>query len=158
MLGKLEFIANPGERTILMRRTFDAARTAVFEAWTTPEDVALWWDPTGAPLAICEIDLRPGGTFRWVHQGDADAKFPFTGVYREIAPPERLVFDLATSPMSPPHAATLKLDEQDGRTTLTIAIECASVEAREALLAMRIDMGTARTLDNLAAHLARRPR
>ena len=80
-------VAEPGKPTLVMTRTFDAPREDVFEAWTTPEQVALWWDPTGAPLAVCEIDLRPGGAFRWINQGEIGAKHPFAGVYREIVPP-----------------------------------------------------------------------
>lgn len=141
-----------------MTQTFDASRADVFEAWTTPEQVALWWDPTGARLAICEIDLRPGGGFRWVNQGENGAKHPFAGTYYEILPPERLVFDVRTTPAGPPQLGTLVFTESASGTTLTMTIDCHSVAQRDAMLAMRIDAGTARTLQNLAAHLDRRPK
>jgi len=78
--------------TIVLTRTFTAPREDVFEAWTQPEHVACWWDASGARLSLCEIDLRPGGAFRFVHQGQPDVP-PFSGVYREIVPPEKLVFE-----------------------------------------------------------------
>ena len=74
----------PSEREIVIERVFDAPRTLVFEAWTQAEHVAHWWDPSGAPLAECEIDLRPNGAFRFVNAGPEGAKYPFTGFYREI--------------------------------------------------------------------------
>jgi uncharacterized protein YndB with AHSA1/START domain len=64
----------------------------VFEAWTKAEHVAHWWDPSGLPLAVCEIDLRPNGAFRCVNRGPKGEGHSFTGIYREIAAPERLVF------------------------------------------------------------------
>jgi uncharacterized protein YndB with AHSA1/START domain len=57
-------ITTPSDREIVMTRGFDAPRSYVFEAWTRAEHVKQWWDPSGAPLAVCEIDLRPNGAFR----------------------------------------------------------------------------------------------
>jgi uncharacterized protein YndB with AHSA1/START domain len=68
-------------------------------------EVSAWWDPTGRPLAVCEIDLRPNGSFRWINQGDTGAQFPFSGTYSEIIPPKRLVFKVQTSPEVPPMSA-----------------------------------------------------
>jgi uncharacterized protein YndB with AHSA1/START domain len=152
--GKFSCIADIGEKTLVMAQTFDAPRTAVFDAWTTAEQVALWWDPTGVKLAVCEIDLRPNGDFRWVNQGDAGLKYQFAGTYSEIVRPERLVFKagMATSPKS---LTTLTFSEAARKTTLTMTIECPSVDQRDQMLAMRVDAGTARTLQNLAQYLER---
>jgi uncharacterized protein YndB with AHSA1/START domain len=158
VLGKFSCVADPANATLVMTQTFDASRADLFEAWTTPEQVAAWWDPMGARLAICEIDLRPGGAFRWINQGDNGAKYPFTGTYREIVPPERLVFQARTSPAGPSQLATLIFTEDESGTTLTMTIECQSVAQRDAMLAMRVDAGTARTLQNLAGYLDRRPK
>ena len=54
--------------TIILTRVLAAPCEQVFEAWTRPEHVACWWDPSGEPLAECEIDLRPGGAFRFVNR------------------------------------------------------------------------------------------
>ena len=57
-----------GAHTIRLTRVFDAPRAQIFEAWTRPEDVTCWWDAAGERLAVCEIDLRPGGYFQICHQ------------------------------------------------------------------------------------------
>ena len=141
-------IATPSDRQIVVTRLFDAPRALVFEAWTKAEHVARWWDPSGVPLAVCEIDLRPGGAFRWVNRApDGGEGHSFTGNYREIVPPERLVFsDLLGT-------GTLVFTEEGKKTKLTITIECATKKDRDALLQMRVDAGTAQTLENLAAYL-----
>jgi uncharacterized protein YndB with AHSA1/START domain len=153
VLEKFSMTAEPRSTTIMVTRLFDAPQSAVFEAWTKTEHVAHWWDPSGAPLAVCEIDLRPGGAFRWVNQGDKGMEYSFTGTYREIVPPDRLVFAARTSPSSPESIATLSFIEDNGGTKFIMTIKCQSIEDRNALLAMRVEVGTARTLENLAAFL-----
>ncbi len=143
----------PSDRQIVITRSFNAPRTVVFDAWTKAEHVAQWWDPSREPLEVCEIDLRPNGMFRFVHRGPDHLKHPFMGTYREISPPERLVFTTQLSPLGAESVGTLVFLEHDGRTTLTMTIECASRDDRDALLRMRIDVGTARTLDNLDEYL-----
>ena len=146
----------PSDREIEIVRRFDAPRAAVFEAWTTAEQITAWWDPRRKPLAVCEVDLRPGGAFRFVPRGPAGAVHIFTGQYREISPPARLVF--ATQGPSPggETVGTLVFDERDGQTTLTITMSCITRADRDALLRVRVDAGTVQTLDNLHEHLARR--
>ena len=148
MADETSVIAKPGARTLVMTRSFDAPRARVFAAWTQAEHVKYWWDPAGVPLEVCEIDLRLGGMFRWVNRGHA-----FTGTYREIVPPERLVFISGHLPADPDSVTTLRFVEEAGRTVLTITIECRTVEGRDGLLKMGIDAGTARTLANLAGYL-----
>jgi uncharacterized protein YndB with AHSA1/START domain len=141
-------ITTPGDQQIVVTRIFDAPRAVVFEAWTKAEHVAHWWDPSGVPLAVCEIDLRPNGAFRWVNRApDGGEGHSFTGNYREIAPPERLVFAGLAG------IATLVFTEDGKKTKLTMTIECATSKDRDALLQMRVDAGTAQTLENLAAYL-----
>jgi uncharacterized protein YndB with AHSA1/START domain len=147
-------VTTPSEREIVIERVFDAPRTLVFEAWTKAEHVSHWWDPSGTPLAVCEIDLRPNGAFRFVNGGPDGAKYPFTGFYREITPPARLVLSSTPSPVSNDESVTtLVFSEHDGKTTLTMSIKCASREERDALLRMRVDVGTTQTLDNLDEYL-----
>jgi len=143
-------ITTPGESQIVIIRHFDAPRALVFEAWTKAEHVARWWDPSGLPLAVCEIDLRPNGAFRWVNRApDGGEGYSFTGIYREIEPPGKLIF---ASSSGPGHS-TLIFTEEGRRTKLTITIECATRQEREAMLQMRVDAGTAHTLENLSAYL-----
>jgi uncharacterized protein YndB with AHSA1/START domain len=147
-------VTMPSEREIVIERIFDAPRRLVFEAWTKAEHVAHWWDPSGVPLAICEIDLRLNGAFRFVNSGPEGAKYPFSGFYREITPPSRLVIG-GPSPVSKGESlCTLAFSEQDGKTTLTMTFECQSKADRDFLLQMRVDEGTSKTLDNLDEYLS----
>jgi len=144
-------ITTPSDHQIVITRLFDAPRALVFEAWTKPEHVAHWWDPSGVPLAVCEIDLRPNGGFRWVNRSpDGGEGHAFTGIYREIVPPERLAF---TAPSSPEQVSTIVFTEEGKKTMLTMTIQCASREDRDAMLQMRVDAGTAQTLEIHAAYL-----
>ena len=148
-------ITLPSDREIRLVRVFNAPRHLVFEAWTSPEHVRHWWDPSGSPLAICEIDLRPGGSFRFVNSALQGAGHAFTGTYREITPPERLVFS-SPSPNGADTLGTLEFEERAGRTTLILTMTAPTKGARDAMLEMRIDAGTARTLANLGEYLAKK--
>jgi len=142
----------PSDREILIIRAFAAPREVLFEAWTKPEHLAHWWDPSSERLASCDIDLRPNGTFRFVPRG---AMPPFIGTYREIVPPERLVFSTVVAPSGEESIGTLLFEERDGGTILRLTIACASQADRDALLEMRIDAGTLQTLENLNEYVAR---
>ncbi len=132
--------------TIVLTRMFPASREQVFEAWTRPEHVTRWWDPAGHPLAECEIDLRPGGAFRFVNR-HSPGDHGFSGVYREIAPPEYLIFEAMGA------IGRVILEETGGKTFLTVRIECGSAAQLEQHLKLGIDTGTSKTLDNLVAYV-----
>lgn len=133
--------------TITFHRTFRVPREDVFDAWTQPEQLAEWWDPGGARLAECAVDLRPGGAFKLVNRDSAHGP-PFTGVYRVIERASLLVFDAMGA------LGTVRLDNAGGLTQMTVTIRCASAEHLEQFVKLGADVGTERTLDNLVAHLA----
>jgi uncharacterized protein YndB with AHSA1/START domain len=139
------FAIDEAAHTIRFVRDLDASPARVFAAWTEPEQLAHWWDATGEKLAQCEMDLRPGGRFRFTTSHHPDK--PFTGVYREITPPTLLVFE-ANGAMG-----RVILSEKAGRTRMTVEIACRSREHLEQFVAMGVAAGTSRTLDNLAKHL-----
>ncbi len=134
--------------TITFRRSFAAPREDVFDAWTDPEQIKVWWDPTGAPLLDCSVDLRPGGSFRFVMA--SDHAHAFSGVYKDVERPTRIVFDALGA------VGTVRLDAEAGTTRMTVTIRCASAEHLEQFVARGVHEGTDRTLDNLVAYLARK--
>lgn len=134
--------------TITFERTFAAPRDDVFDAWTQPEHLTRWWDPSGTPLASCRVDLRPGGAFEFVHQGGHGP--PFAGTYRVVERPARLEFDALGA------AGTVALSERDGATHMRVTIRCASEAHLAQFLQVGVDVGTAQTLDNLVAYLRTR--
>ncbi|MEP6763243.1 MAG: SRPBCC domain-containing protein [Gemmatimonadaceae bacterium] len=146
-------ITMPSDTDIVITRMFDAPRVVVFEAWTKSEHVAHWWDPTGTPLAVCEIDLRPNGSFRWVNSGPNGEAHAFSGTYAEIDAPEKLIFVVHMFPNSANPVTTLEFTDNGNQTELTITMACANKHDRDMLLQMRVDEGTARTLENLASYL-----
>ncbi len=137
-----------GAHTIRLTRVFDAPRAEIFEAWTQPEHVTCWWDAAGEPLKACKIDLRPGGAFKFVTKGHPDA--PFAGTYRDIAPPDHLVFEAIGA------TGRVVLRDVAGKTHMTVEIECRSAEQLDQYLKMGVDVGTSQTLDNLVAYLGAR--
>lgn len=77
---------------LIITRVFDAPRALVFKVWTQPEHLARWWGPQGFTTLACEMDVRPGGAwYRRMRSADGTLSIK-RGVYREIVPPERLVF------------------------------------------------------------------
>jgi uncharacterized protein YndB with AHSA1/START domain len=149
-IASTDAILDRDTHTIVLMRVLAAPRELVFEAWTRPEHVACWWDPSGEPLAECEIDLRPGGAFRFVNR-HPPGTHQFAGVYREIAPPCHLIFEAMGA------IGRVILDETGGKTLLTVRIECGSAERFEQYLKMGIDTGTAETLDNLVVYVGAVP-
>lgn len=142
------------DHVIVLTREFDAPRHVVFEAWTKAEHVRQWWDPTGVPLSACEIDFRPKGSFRWVNSAHGE-EHVFAGMYQEISAPERLVFSVDLFPSRPSPVTTLEFNDAGEKTKLTMTIRCESEEDRDAMLQMRIDVGTGLTLQKLAEYLDR---
>jgi uncharacterized protein YndB with AHSA1/START domain len=143
-------------REIRMARLIDAPRERVFEAWTKPEHMAAWWGPRAYTLVTCEMDLRPGGSYRFVQRDAAGEEYPFKGVYREVSPPDRLVFTqiFDVEPFSASEAvATVTLTEHDGRTLLTGAIRFPTAEDRDGAATSDMQSGMAESYDRLAAYV-----
>src|SRR6267143_4785009 len=80
-------VTTPSDREIAMTRVFDAPRRLVYDAWTRPELLKRWLGVFGGwELAVCEIDLKVGGAYRYVWRGPDRAEMGMRGVYREIVP------------------------------------------------------------------------
>jgi uncharacterized protein YndB with AHSA1/START domain len=154
---KLEVIADPDRPTIVTRRVFDAPRALVFEAWTRPEHLKRWLGPKDRELVICEIDLRVGGTWRWVFGANARPEASFHGEYREIVRPERIVTTFIYDPFPDEVAIdTLTLEERDGRTTATSLSVHPTIQSRDAHLAAGMEAGVREgyaALDDVLAEL-----
>jgi uncharacterized protein YndB with AHSA1/START domain len=147
----------PSDREIVLTREFDAPRRLVFEAMTKPEYIRQWWGPRGTSLAVCEMELRPAGSWRFVTRAADGTEHPFKGEYLQIVPPERIVqtFVYDVAPFSDFEAVeTMVLHERDGRTMLTSTVVHQSTEARDAHLQSGMEQGASETFDRLAELLA----
>jgi uncharacterized protein YndB with AHSA1/START domain len=155
MHERSSFVADPGRTTFFVTRIFEAPRRRVFEAWTRPEHLARWWGPRGFTLTVCEVDLRAGGTWRFVQRGPDGSEHPFKGVYREVTRWERLAYTFAydvDGHRERSAVVTVALEDLGGRTKVTITTSHRTVEERDAHF-RRGKEGMAETMERLADHL-----
>jgi len=154
-------LTTPSECEIAITREFNAPRRLVFDAHTKCDLVKRWlFGPDGWSLAVCEVDLRVGGKYRYVWRKEPAGKdMGMGGVFREVVVPERIVatekFDESWYPGEAVN--TLVLAESGGKTTLTQTMQYESREARDMALQSGMDggmeMGYAR-LEKLFATIA----
>jgi uncharacterized protein YndB with AHSA1/START domain len=146
----------PTDEQILITREFDAPRHLVYKAWTTPELVERWWHANRGEVTLVEIDLRVGGTWRYVMVADEGFEVGFHGEFREIVPNERIVstevYEGLPEGVSEEDGATLNTAtfvETDGRTTLTLLIQATSKVSRDAIIESGMEEGLQDALDLL---------
>ena len=144
-------ISLPSDRETVIEREFDAPRALVWEALTKPEHVRRWYGLRAHRMTVCEIDLRPGGRWRYAQETADGQEFAFSGEYREIEPPARLVSTEGWEAM-PGHeyVSTVTLDEVDGRTKLRTHLVYQSQEDRDGHLQSGMEPGMNETFDRLA--------
>jgi uncharacterized protein YndB with AHSA1/START domain len=153
-------ITTRGDRELVMTRVFDARRHLVFEACSKPELVRRWLlGPDGWSMPVCEIDLRVGGSYRYVWRHSDGREMGMGGVYREVIVPERIVateeFDEAWYPGEA--VGTLLLTEEGGKTTITQIMLYDSRATRDAVLKSPMEKGLAASYDRLEAIVASMP-
>jgi uncharacterized protein YndB with AHSA1/START domain len=123
------------ERELVVTRTFNAPARIVFEAWTTPKLLKLWWVPKSAGMSLlsCEADVRTGGKYRFEIGQEASKSMAFFGRYIEVTPPSRLVW---TNEESDDGAVTtVTFEEKGGKTLLVMHELYPSKEALERAIA-----------------------
>jgi uncharacterized protein YndB with AHSA1/START domain len=146
-------------RVMEMTRVFDAPRKVVFAAWTDAKQVAQWWGPIGFTNPVCELDVRPGGEIRIDMRAPDGVVYPMKGVYKEIVPPERIVFKASALDKDGKamfeNLNTVIFSEHDGKTTVALRVEVltSSAAAEQPLAGM--EMGWKMTLDRLEAHVTK---
>ena len=139
----------PSDLEIEIVRRFDAPAELVFDVWTKPEHVRNWWGWDTDEMSVCEIDLRVGGSYRFV-AGNGDREVAFSGVYQLIDRPHRLVSTEVYEPYPESESTnTLTLEEEAGVTTMTIIVAHASKQARDATLASGMERGLQHSLDRV---------
>ena len=140
----------PGDTQILVTREFEAPSHLVYEAWTTPELVKRWWSGDRGEVTNAELDLRTGGTWRYVMTGSGGSEVVFHGEYREIVPDERIVSTEMYEGMPEAGAVnTVMFEEKDGRTTLTLIVQHVNQEYREAHINSGVEASMQSAMDHL---------
>jgi uncharacterized protein YndB with AHSA1/START domain len=140
----------PAEDQLLITREFDAPKHLVYKAYTTPDLVRRWWSGERGAVTTCEIDLRVGGTWRYVMVANEGFEVAFHGEYREIVPNERLVMTEVYEGMPDAEAVDhITFTEEDGRTTLTMLVQHRNQEERDAHLNSGMEAGMQEAMDRL---------
>jgi len=158
MANKLS-VSTPSDREVLITRVFNAPRRLVYDAWTKPALLKRWLHGLDNwTLAVCDMDVRPGGSIRWVWRDPDGKEMGLKGVYKDVIPPERLVHtELFDEDWTGGETlVTLILTEQAGRTTCAMTVLYSSLEARDAAIKTGMtdgmEMGYGR-LDKLLAEM-----
>ena len=148
----------PTDTSILITRQFDAPADLVFKAYTTPELVQRWWGFDSSVWDVCEIDLRVGGSWRYVIK-EGEMEVGFHGVFREIDAPHRLVsteafeglaaMGITDDPDAAASVNTVTLEEVDGVTTMTTLVEHVTKEHRDGHIASGMEGGMQVSFDRL---------
>jgi uncharacterized protein YndB with AHSA1/START domain len=144
----------PSDLEIKIVRVFDAPRALVFEAHAKCEHLKHWWG-RGNPLD-CEMDFRPGGTYRFVEHAPDGEQYAFRGEYRETQAPERIVQTFEFEGM-PGHVwvETLELAQDGGRTTVTSVSRFDTKEERDGMAPSGMEDGVRASYEALTAYLAK---
>jgi uncharacterized protein YndB with AHSA1/START domain len=143
-------VSLPSDREILITRRFDAPAALVFKAWTTPELVKRWWGFDTSEWLVCEIDLREGGSWRYVTREEGGVEVGFHGEYRTIEAPRRIVSTEVFEGF--PDAAaldTIVFDERDGVTTMSVTVLHTSQEHRDGHIASGMEGGMQISMNRL---------
>jgi uncharacterized protein YndB with AHSA1/START domain len=145
-------VTTPSEREIRLTRVFSAPRHLVFEAMTKPEHITLWWGCLGEgySVPVCEVDLRPGGAWRFVNRTPKGELAAFYGVFREITPPERMVYTEIFEPFPDAESlVTAVFTDEHGKTRLTLTALYPSSEVRDSVIDSGMEAGAAISYDRL---------
>jgi uncharacterized protein YndB with AHSA1/START domain len=141
-------------RSIVVTRVFDAPRNLVFETWTDPRHIGRWYGPRGFTLTTHEMDVRPGGVWRFDMHGPDGVDYPNKITYLEIAKPERLVYDHGDQGTPGYFRTTVTFAEEGGKTKLTLQNVFPSAEDRNTVVKKYNAIeGANQTLDRLGEQL-----
>jgi uncharacterized protein YndB with AHSA1/START domain len=139
----------PSDTEILITRQFDAPAALVYRAYTTPELVKRWYGFDTSVWKVCEIDLRVGGTWRYVIE-DSDFEVGFHGEYQELSPPHRLVSTEVYEGMPDAEALDIiDLEEVDGVTTMKMLVRHTEQAHRDAHIESGMEGGMQVSMDRL---------
>ncbi|MBI3791751.1 MAG: SRPBCC family protein [Gemmatimonadetes bacterium] len=148
-------VETQGDRELVLTRKFNAPRRLVWQAWTDPAHLPHWLTgPDGWTMPICEMDLRPGGAWRYVYEKPGTPGMTLSGSIVEVVPPSRLVTTERWGPEWPETVNTLVLTEADGVTTAVQTVRWATPKHRDEAMKTGMTKGVEASFQRLEAVLA----
>jgi uncharacterized protein YndB with AHSA1/START domain len=149
-------LTTPTDREIRVERIFDAPRDRVFAAFTDPALIPEWWGPYDTTTVVDEMDVRPGGRWRFIARDCDGRETAFRGVYREVSPPERIVQTWEWEGL-PGHVSieTAEFEDLGDRTRMIGTTLFHTTEERDGMLNSGMEKGMNETYERLDALLAR---
>lgn len=142
-----------GEGTVVLTRVFDAPRALVWRAWTDAKMMAQWFGPRGFTSSVPQLDVRVGGTLRIVMHGPDGNDYPMKGVFREVVPPERLVFTNIAIDNDGNHLlegeTAVTFAERDGKTVLTLKTHAVGLVPIAPQMLAGMEAGWTQSIDKL---------
>ncbi|MFI5226634.1 MAG: SRPBCC domain-containing protein [Candidatus Limnocylindrales bacterium] len=156
-LGNERTTAYVDGQDLVMERVFEAPRELVWKVMNDPELVTRWWGPQGYTTTVEEMDVRPGGRWRWINHTTGGEDAPFRGEYLEVVPSERVVrtsyFDVPGFD-DRPAIETMVLQDLGERTKVTARSTFPSIEDLEGALAVGMIHGALDSYDRLEVLIA----
>lgn len=160
MFDEHSLSSRAGEREFVVERQFSAPRTLIFQVFTQPEHLKRWWAPLPYTLPICTIDLQPGGIWHYCMRSPEGQDHWARSVYREIVPPEKLVYtstfsDEHANPIEgiPEHLTTVTFTEEADKTRVSALVQFASAAALKVAVDMGMLQGMNMTWDELVVYV-----
>lgn len=144
------------DRELVYNRRFNAPRDLVFAAWTNSDHIGQWWGPRGFTTTTYEMDVRPGGVWRYTMHGPDGTDYPNEIRYLEVVEPERLVYEHSTGVEGDPNMfhVTVTFTDRGATTELTMRSIFPSSEVRDEVVKAGAVEGANQTLDRLSEFLA----
>jgi uncharacterized protein YndB with AHSA1/START domain len=152
--------SDTADREMVITRTVNAPRELVFDAFTDPSNIGQWWGPNGFTTTVYEMDVRPGGVWRYMMHGPDGTDYPNKVVYIDVVRPERLVYhhgsdgDVANDPHS--FHVTITFVVVGGKTAVTMRAVFATAEQFAEVKKFGAVEGGEQNLARLEAYLSRK--
>ncbi len=149
--GKTNILVEPGKPEVIVSRTFDVPRERLFQVMNDPKLLPQWWGPRYLRTTVDKLEAKPGGSWRFIQQGEDGEKHAFHGVYHTVTAPERVVMTFEYEGV-PDHVSlqTITLEDVGGKTLLTEHTVFQSVADRDGMAQAGMEVGINDSMERLA--------
>lgn len=151
-MSKNNLVVNREKLETEMSRVFDAPRELVWKVNVDPKLIPQWWGPKNTVTIVEEMDVRPGGKWRYVHEGENGEKYAFYGEYKDLKEPEFITWTFNFEPIGPGHEITETVRFEvlaDGKTRVHTTSHYKSIEDLDGMVQSGMEGGATETWDRL---------